>query len=593
MKDQQGNEIPVQDSVDRVGQEESQGVEPKVKVGWRVRLSAWWHIFLVRRKLSIPIITITTLLLLAAIPWSRYPLFGLFLKQEYAIQVTDSHTGKPVSNAAVSLGSATGNTDANGEVTLKSNVGSQTLKVEKKYYEFASQRVTVPLTRKKGVFKIVAVVATGRQVPVSVRNNISGQALANITIKAADTEVITDEKGQATIVLPATGDNFDAELSGAGVNTVSVKIKVGETLLSENEFSVTPSGKIYFLSKQSGKLDVVKTDLDGGNRQTVLAGTGKEEEYDTALIASRDWRYLALKSKRDGGDYAKLFLIDTQKNDEVVVMDEGEARFDLKGWAGHHFIYQLERYNVQYWVTKKYAIKSYSADARDIVLLDETQAFGDAQSYIDEKYSWVELLDNRIMFFKYWAGHKQWGSYTYPELAVKQTKLTSIAADGQNRKELVKLDVGDTAPFYTSTYVPYESYQYDKFSPREIYFHVRLIDGDKYYKTSVDAAAESNDALEFIRGYQNRPTYHVSPDGNRALWNEARDGKAVVIVADPQLQEQKEIASLERYGVIGWYTNEYVLLSKEGSQLSIMSSTGGEPQKISDYHSTYTRYNDF
>jgi hypothetical protein len=28
---------------------------------------------------------------------------------------------------------------------------------------------------------------------------------------------------------------------------------------------LTPAGKIYFLSKQTGKIDVVKTDLDGSN----------------------------------------------------------------------------------------------------------------------------------------------------------------------------------------------------------------------------------------------------------------------------------------------------------------------------------------
>src|SRR6185369_16053847 len=114
---------------------------------------------------------------------------------------------------------------------------------------------------------------------------------------------------------------------------------------------------IYFLSKASGKIDVVKTNLDGTDRQTVLAGTGKEEDTDTILLASRDWKYLALKSRRDG-KAVKLYLIDTS-NDKLTTIDEGNATFDMVGWQNDYFVYYVYRNNVKSWQPKGSSLKSY------------------------------------------------------------------------------------------------------------------------------------------------------------------------------------------------------------------------------------------
>jgi len=123
----------------------------------------------------------------------------------------------------------------------------------------------------------------------------------------------------------------------------------------KNHFTITPTGKVYFLSNLKGTLDVVKSDLDGTNRQTVVSGTGKEEPRFTSLLASRDWRYLVLKSKRDTPE-ASLYLLDTQ-TDKLTRFDTGAGDYQLVGWYGHNFIFNVTHSSVSYWQNGRQTLK--------------------------------------------------------------------------------------------------------------------------------------------------------------------------------------------------------------------------------------------
>ena len=54
------------------------------------------------------------------------------------------------------------------------------------------------------------------------------------------------------------------------------------------------------------------------------------------------------------------------------------------------------------------------------------------------------------------------------------------------------------------------------------------------------------------------------------------------------------VASLSDYKTYGWYSDDYLLVSKNSSELYIMAKTGSkDPIKISDYHNpalTYVGY---
>jgi hypothetical protein len=209
---------------------------------------------------------------LVAIPQTRYPILGTCISKPYKVVVLDQSSQKPVSGAEVTLKGAKATTDAKGEATLRTKVGSGELKAAKKYYKTASGSVLVALSQKDRYR--VLVVATGRQVPVAVVNKITGKPVPGAVLAAAGTETKTDKAGKATMVLPADKKTVAVIVKIAGHNDQKGNVVVTEQADKANTFTLTPAGKVYFLSRQTGKIDVVKTDLDGTNRQTVLAGTG-------------------------------------------------------------------------------------------------------------------------------------------------------------------------------------------------------------------------------------------------------------------------------------------------------------------------------
>lgn len=528
-----------------------------------------WQWLLNHKWVSIPLAVLLVLALLAAIPFTRFAIAGLVVKQNFPVIVLDSETQKPVTSATVKINGQEAETDSEGRATIRTNVGSAELTVSKKYYHDASADVVVPIGKPKSDFK-VALQADGRPVPVTVLNSISGKPVANVTITTEGTEAKTDQDGKATVVLPADKKDVAISITGEGFNTTTGTLTVTSDEVEANTFKVTPSGKIYFLSNASGKIDLVKSNLDGTDRQTVLAGTGKEEKFDTILLASRDWKYIALRSKRDGGEYAKLFLIETG-SDKVTTMDEGEATFTMYGWSDDRFLYSVYRPKVKSWEPKQYAIKSYHAPGKKITTLDETTAEGNTNSHGYENYTDVYILDQELVFGKTWSGYPYY-------LQGKKATFNSIKADGTQKK---------TVKSYNATSLNTRAGDFG-----EIYVQYDPGTGSKVDSYQDGTIAESK--LTYNDFYnESYPTYSVSPSGKKTLWSDSRDGKNVFFIGDGNGEGGVEIGRSSDFTIYGWFTDDYILLTKKGSELHIMPANadleGGieKSLKISDYYKPY------
>lgn len=531
-----------------------------------------WQWILSHKKFSIPLLVVLVLGLLTAIPFSRYAIAGTFLKQNYSVVVIDAETGKAVSEATVSLNGATADTDSEGRATIKTRVGNTKLEVAKKYYEGASQNILVPIS-KQSMPQEVKLKATGRPVPLSVLNKISKKPAANITITAEGTEAKTDDQGKTTLVVPADKTEVAAKLSGEGFNSVDITLKVTSEEVEPNIFSVTPSGKIYFLSNASGKLDLVKSDLDGINRQTVLAGTGKEDKNNTVLLASRDWKYIALLSKRDGGEYAKLFLIETD-DDKLTTMDEGEATFEVFGWSGDRFVYKVTREKMKSWEPKRQALKSYHAPGKKITTLAETAAEGSESGYVYEYFDSIFVLDQTIAFTTSWNS----GNNGYALWQNKRASLNSVLADGSQKKK-----IKDYNDHYLQTRTAEFGEIYIRYHENEDDYENEKVDEYRDGKVSV---ADLKPGDFYNEPY---PFYSVSPSGNKTLWSESRDGKNAFFVGDAKGENGKEIGRADEYSTYGWFSDNYLLLTKKSSEMYILPADGidgglEKALKISDYY---------
>jgi hypothetical protein len=553
--------------------------KPKLTVqkpNWLKRLfSGWW-----REKLwTLPLTIVVILAVLAGLPWSRYQLAGLVLKQNFSVDVIDATTNQPVSNARVTLDQLSAATNGSGIIKLQIHVGHRQLSVSKQYYKAYSASVLVPILKQKTDL-IIKLQATGRQVPLTVTNTINGQPVSNVLIRVADTEITTNNKGQASVVLPANDTQLSANFSAYGYNDGSGTVTVTTQDISQNHFSLTPAGKLYFLSQLSGTLDVVKANLDGTDRQTVLAGTGNESPNDTFLVASRDWKYLVLESSRSHTNQPELYLINTTANDQLTTFDTTAATFNPVGWVGDTFIYSLTRNNVQSWLPGGEILKAYNAANGQLTVLDQTTATGtDSSNFALTTFGGIFLVNGTVIYTTNWSGSDT------SQLSGKSDSLLSIQPDGSNKQDLKDFPVPASLS-YPSYYL--SSAQY---SPLSIYLQVPDGNGNNSYYTLTNANLTSSSITDSTF-YNLFPIYLFSPSGNQTFWYEQRDSKNTLFIGDASGLNAKQIATLSDYVPYGWYTDNYLIVAKDG-ELYIMPVGGGNTIKVTDYFSSLTPGEDY
>lgn len=536
-----------------------------------------WRKYLEKKKITIPLTILMVIALLLAIPFTRYEILGLFIKKSVNVMIMDAETSRPVSEVSVTIDGQTGKTNGNGFASIAGvRVGNRTITATKKYYQDLSSNVLVKVKDETKVD--LKIQATGRQVPVAVVNAISGKAVKGVVVSSGESTASTDDNGKTTIVLPPESQTEKATLKLQGYNAKDITIKVTDQDVTDNQFTITPSGKVYFLSKKSGKIDVVKTNLDGTDRETVLGGTGSEDENTTSLLASRDWKYLALHANRDGKE--KMYLI-TTSDDKLTTMDEGDATFGPIGWSGDTFVFTVNRNNVQFWQPKRYALKSYDANSKYLKTIDETSAEGTSDiDYASESLEQVYIADNQLVYVKNWNGDY----YSGGKVVGKNNTINSVLPDGGSKKVIKEFAVTTTNnPYITAI----------QYKPKEIYFQVNSGGGNIFYEYD-DTKFEEAPTLTPDKFYSFYPTYLLSPSGTKTYWAEPRDGKNTLFIGNADGEDGQEVASLSEYQPYGWYTDEYVLQSKGGSELYVSTPANVDKAlKISDYHKPNVNFNGY
>lgn len=524
-------------------------------------------------------ILVALLAILFVLPITRYTILGQFVKKDVTITVVDSKTSTPVSSADIDLAGITAKTDANGKAVIKVGLGQRDLNISKPYYQALSTKYFVGFSDyKDGPFKLIA---TGRLVPIAVTNKITGKPVANISITTQKTVAKTDKAGHATIALPTKQAKVMGKISGQDFNGETIEIVVTNKAVKANNFEVVPSGQVYFLSNQSGNLDVVKSNLDGTNRKTVLAGTGKEDQRTTSLLASRDWRYLALKARRDQAN-PSLYLIDT-KTDKVTQFDSGDGDLNLVGWYDHNFVYQQTKSSVNYWQSGRQLVKSYDAERSQLNQIDQSQGEGSSTSYAYQDFFNFYILNGLVSYNTSWSGYNSNGS-AY-DLSSKTLTIRGIQPNGQNKKDYQTFQASTTNFIQASLYEPNAVYYAVYASNNKAAFY--SFENQTVKPVAIDQAT-------FDKQY---PTYLLSPSGSQTFWSEQRDGKNTLFIGDKNAGNKKQISALNELTPYGWFTDNYVLLAKNSSELYISSPSSLQSNKaalkITDYYKPPLSYSGY
>lgn len=544
--------------------EQSEASSPFKKENW---FKHFWHTK--KGKVIVVLLAILVVLgILYAVPATRYGILGIIIKKEAKLAIVDSKTNKPVTQADVRLGTLSGKTDSKGLVDIQNvPVGEYPVTITKKNYKETMAQYTVPVFTAAEA-ATVQMEATGRQVTITVTNIVTKKPLKDATVTVDETASTTDEKGEATMVLPADKQSIPATIKGEGYNDATADIKVTDQA-DANKIALTPNGSVFFLSKATGKINVMKSNLDGTSPTVVVQGTGSEEDASTALLAARDWRYMALFAKRKNNVVGQLYLVDAKSN-ELKTIDEGNADITLVGWSGHNFIYIMQKNDVQVWQSKRQALKSYNAETGKTTVLDETTASGTSANdqeaeYINDTY----ILENKLVYIK---GVMRGAA----SAKTKKPAIMTVSPEGGQPVRAKEFEFDSTANIDAKLY-----------EPQEVYFRVQ-IDSNKTpeffeYEGGSIKSITNDDGKFYNTPY---PTYLVSPNGQKTLWHESRNGKYALFVGDKNGANAKELALGSDFTTYGWFGDGYILLSKNKSELFIAPADGPieNALKVTTYH---------
>lgn len=518
------------------------------------------------KKISIPALILLVIIILALVPWSRYKVAGLVISKDVKIKVMDLTAGTPVSGARVSSGSINGLTDGNGVAVLHLPVGPRSFTVTKKYYADRQISSTVPI---KGAGELdLQLIATGRQVSVAVKDLLSGKTLSDVNIDTAGVSAKTDSSGKALLVVPDGLSQEDAKLSLNGYNDAEVSLKISSKKILENDINLTPSGKIYFLSKRTGVLDVMKANLDGTDPKVVLAGTGQEQIDSTAFSQSPDGKYAVLEARRETGDKVPQLYILSTSDDSLLTFDSGNFDFSIAGWSGDNIIYTAINRSLPDWQSGKQKVKSYDAATGKTTVLDSSDGT-DAETAAGEVYDTVYIAANKIVFGKYWASDNP--------LDGRKNTIISVNPDGQSKQTVASYDAAKT-----SEYV----YQY---APNSFYIEVDDSSGASdpvYYDYTVGGTFRQADDLTSEQIYDN-PLFYFSPQKDKTYWSESRDGQETLITANSYGSRQSQKSLATGYWAAGWYTQNYFLATNADQSKLYVLSASGKPVFVTSYQSTY------
>jgi hypothetical protein len=529
----------------------------------------WWGD--PRKRWATIIAIVLAIGVIGVVPLTRSELVGVFLHEKITVRVTDSKTGLPVSGAEVQISGADGETDGAGTVVLYPHAGSKRLEISKRYYANSSQRILVTAFSGRSTFN-TKLVALGHQVQIKVVNSITNQPLSGAKIVAAGATAKTGTNGLAIVVLPSSADAQSATLSLNGYDIANVRIDAngGST---QNTFGMTPSGMVYFLSNTTGTVNVMSANLDGSNQQIVLAGTGNENT-NTELIASPDWKYLVLLARRSGST-ASLYLINTTNGNTLTTVDSSNAIFNLIGWSGDTFVYTISRNDLSSWQTGQQQLKALDAATGQTTPLDQTQASGQQGNYVAQYFSSPYIMGDQVVYAKNWEGSGQ-------QITSQQAELDSIGIDGSNHKVIKTFGLAAGAQTYNlsiSLRMP---------QPNELYIEDASDGGvsgtDTFYTYENEQVTSNASLTESTFDSTSYPAYLISPSGNNSFWSQPSSAGNTLVIGDSNGQNQKLIAPSSSYTPYGWYDNEYILVSKN-SQLYVLPVTGGTPLKIGSYFS--------
>lgn len=531
----------------------------------RPREAAWWQ----KKKVMIPAGIVAMIAVIFAVPFTRYALLGGVVHKDVTVLVQDATRQSAVAGAKVTIGGSSATTDTSGRATVRSvGIGAHDATIEKRFYDTARQSITVDIiTPSETTLRLNA---QGTIVSVAVKDRVTNLPIEDAVVAGKEvTFGKTSANGIVDVVIPK--GQKKAEIRVTSSKHLVLKADVEE---KTKDLKLIPSGAVYYLEKQDGRLNVVKANFDGSERKVIVPATGSETDGTTLLVNNPKGSFAALQAKRAPNKPDGLYVIDT-KTDTYSVIDEGQLQFTVIGWIGDRLVYQSTRQGDDTWRDKSTVLKSYDATTKKTVVLDEN-ASDMASTSAAAAYETIGaymLNESSVTYFKVWTAT---GTKTIP-LTGKTSQLITVKADGSGRAVLKSVDATKVSSVGVVMSRPgVAQYELIGASPAS----------KTYGEVSNGSYKDVANADQYTKQY---PSYIESPGRSKTVWSQQEGGKTKVMVGDKKGEQVKEIQLEGNFTAYGWSTDDYVMLQKDNAELYIISAgmiREVAPLKIGGYFRT-------
>lgn len=522
--------------------------KPPQTIGQKIKafFKKWWNNKKARNATFVGLFVL--ILILGVIPTTRYFILNTAgVRVKASVVVLDESTQQPLKNVSVSVGSASAETDDTGTAKLeKLKLGKNNVVIKKR--AFAENSKTVTLGLGSNPLGNVNLTPTGVQYTFLVKDYLSGKPIEKAEAVAGLASAYSDTEGKLVITIDKNDVDSVKEATIKAQNYRDEKEALGE---QEDEKTITmvSSHKHSFVTKRSGKYDLYRIDVDGKNEKLVLAGTGYEKE-DISLVPHSTANIVAYTASRenirntDGFLLSSLMIVSLDDEDATPKTISQSERIQVLGWSGDKVIYVQVNEGESAADNKRHRLFAYD------YLTEDTKELASANYFNDV------LLANDVVYY-----------------APSQGKKSSIGMFG------VKTDGTEL-----KTIIDQETWNIYRTSYDTLTFAV----GQQWYDYKL--GEQSPTPADGSPSEQKTRVYNNSPNKERSLWVDQRDGKGVLIAYSTGNEKDTVLQTTSglKYPVswLGDKTVVYRINTDQETADFAVSIDGGEPKKISDVTNT-------
>jgi len=301
-----------------------------------------------------------------------------------------------------------------------------------------------------------------------------------------------------------------------------------------------------------------------------------------------------LRTDRDTNTEASLYLIDTATDKLSTIEHAARTFFSVVGWDGDSLVYEVTNQAYVPGQNSAVTLASFDAVSKKAATLAKTASDIGSFGYnygtqrCEQAMGWPSIIDGKVIYTLGWAYTvgSNFGGIFLGCMTGKIASINSVNADGSGAQTLKTFGpaAGDGRAVYSLNAT---ARAYQDASSLAIFFSLDGIAPSssyaKYVGGKLVAAPELNSS-NFNLNYP--PTYYTSPYGKKTFWSVERDGKNTLFTGDENGGHAVAVATLSEYSAHGWYGEDFLLVTKNNSELYIVPvDFSAPPTKITDYQS--------